>query len=34
MVANRALAPASKLAGAAWVRERVVMPGLAEVDED
>jgi transposase len=34
MVANRALEPLSKLAGARWVCERVAVPGLAEVDED
>ncbi len=34
MVANRALAPASKLAGATWVNQQTVIPGLAEVDED
>ncbi|MGH9071707.1 MAG: IS1634 family transposase [Acidimicrobiales bacterium] len=34
MVANRALAPLSKLAGATWVSEQTVIPGLEEVDED
>jgi hypothetical protein len=34
MVANRALAPASTLAGAAWVKQETVIPGLAEVDQD
>ncbi|MHB8395422.1 MAG: IS1634 family transposase [Candidatus Dormibacteria bacterium] len=34
MVANRALAPASKLAAATWVNEQTVIPGLVEVDED
>ena len=34
LVANRALVPLSKLAGTQWVRERVFIPGLAEVDED
>ena len=34
LVANRALEPLSKLAGSQWVRERVFIPGLAEVDED
>ena len=34
MVANRALEPLSKLAGAKWVTERVVVPGLAVIDED
>ncbi|EQD44456.1 transposase IS4 family protein, partial [mine drainage metagenome] len=34
LVANRALEPLSKLAGTQWVRERVFIPGLAEVDED
>lgn len=34
MVANRALAPLSKLACAAWVGEHVAIPGLAELDDD
>jgi hypothetical protein len=34
LVANRALEPLSKLAGAQWVRERVFIPGLPEVEED
>ena len=34
LVANRAVDPASKLAAAEWVREDVVIPGLAEMDED
>ena len=34
LVANRALEPLSKLAGTQWVRERVFIPGVAEVDED
>ncbi|GAC1345752.1 MAG: IS1634 family transposase [Candidatus Dormibacteria bacterium] len=34
LVANRALDPLSKLATTKWVRERVHVPGLAEVDED
>src|SRR5450759_3887654 len=34
MVANRALAPASKLSCAAWVSERVTIPGLAELSDD
>ena len=34
MVANRALEPLSKLAGAKWVTERVAVAGLAEIDED
>ena len=34
LVANRALEPLSKLAGTQWVRERVFIPGLPEVDED
>jgi hypothetical protein len=34
MVANRALAPASKLGCAAWVSEHVVIPGLPELDDD
>ncbi|MDA8331928.1 MAG: IS1634 family transposase, partial [Candidatus Dormibacteraeota bacterium] len=34
MVANRALEPLSKLAGTQWVRERVFIPGLPEVDDD
>ena len=31
---NRALEPLSKLAGATWVRDRVAIEGLADVDED
>jgi hypothetical protein len=34
LVANRALAPSSKLAAAAWVTHDVHVPGLAEVSED
>jgi len=34
MVANRALAPASKLSCAAWVSEQVAIPGLAELSDD
>ena len=34
MVANRALEPLSKLAGARWVNERVAISGLVDVDED
>lgn len=34
MVANRALEPLSKLACAAWVEQKVVIPGLAELDDD
>jgi hypothetical protein len=34
LVANRALEPLSKLAGTQWVRERVFIEGLAEVDDD
>ena len=34
MVANRALAPASKLSCAAWVSERVAIPGLADLSDD
>jgi Transposase DDE domain len=34
LVANRALEPVSKLAGARWVREAVAIPGLDDVDED
>ena len=34
LVANRALEPLSKLAGARWVREAVAIPGLDDVDED
>jgi len=34
LVANRALEPLSKLAGADWVRHRVAIDGLADVDED
>ena len=34
LVANRTLEPPSKLAGTQWVRERVFIPGLPEVDED
>lgn len=34
MVANRAIEPLSKLAGATWVTERVYIPGLPEVSDD
>jgi len=34
MVANRALEPLSKLSCARWVGERVVIPGLAALDDD
>jgi len=34
MVANRALAPASKLAGAEWASRDVHIPGLEAMDED
>jgi hypothetical protein len=34
LVANRALAPSSKLAAAAWVGHDVHVPGLAEVSDD
>ena len=34
LVANRALEPLSKLAATQWVRERVFIPGLEEVDGD
>jgi transposase len=34
LVANRAIAPMSKLSAAEWVREDVVIPGLAAMDED
>jgi len=34
LVANRALAPASKLSCAAWVSERVAIPGLADLSDD
>jgi transposase len=34
MVANRALAPCSKLAAAEWATEDVHIPGLAAMDED
>lgn len=34
LVANRALAPSSKLAAAGWVSDDVHVPGLAEVSED
>ncbi len=34
IVANRALAPASKLSCAAWASERVVISGLPELDDD
>src|SRR5512144_1641947 len=33
LVANRALAPSSKLAAAGWVTERVLIDGLTEVDD-
>lgn len=34
MVANRALAPASKLSCAGWVTEKVAIPGLPELSDD
>jgi transposase len=34
LVANRAIEPMSKLLAAEWVREDVVIPGLATMDED
>ncbi len=34
MVANRALAPASKLSCAAWASERVAIPGVAVLSDD
>ncbi len=34
LVANRMVDPTSKLAAAEWVREDVVVPGLASMDED
>ncbi len=34
MVANRALAPSSKLSCAAWVSERVALPGLESLSDD
>jgi hypothetical protein len=34
LVANRALEPLSKLAATDWVRQRVALPGLDDVDED
>ena len=34
MVANRALAPSSKLSCAAWVSERVAISGLADLSDD
>ena len=34
LVANRALAPCSKLAAAEWASEDVVIPGLAAMDDD
>ena len=34
LVANRALAPSSKLAAAAWVGADVHIPGLPEVSDD
>ncbi len=34
LVANRALAPASKLSCAGWVSERAAIPGLAELSDD
>jgi hypothetical protein len=34
LVAGRALEPLSKLSCAAWVGERVTIPGLAEIDDD
>jgi hypothetical protein len=34
LVANRALAPCSKLAAAAWTSEDVAIPGLSRMDDD
>jgi len=34
LVANRALAPSSKLAASEWASRDVHIPGLAEMDED
>ncbi|MEV6930836.1 IS1634 family transposase [Dactylosporangium sp. NPDC051485] len=34
LVANRAVAPMSKLSAAEWVREDAVVPGLSTMDED
>jgi Transposase DDE domain len=34
LVANRAVAPMSKLSAAEWVREDTVVPGLSTMDED
>jgi hypothetical protein len=34
LVANRALAPASKLAAAEWITQDVAVPGLAEASDD
>lgn len=34
MVCNRALEPMSKLGCAAWVNDKVLVPGLVELDED
>src|SRR5438046_2204582 len=34
LVANRAVAPMSKLSAAEWVREDAVIPGLSMMDED
>jgi hypothetical protein len=34
MVCNRALEPMSKLGCAAWVNDKVTIPGLAELDDD
>lgn len=34
LVANRAVAPMSKLSAAEWVREDVAIPGLSTMDED
>lgn len=34
MVCNRALEPMSKLGCAAWVNDKVAIPGLAELDDD
>lgn len=34
LVANRAIAPASKLAATGWVRDQTVIPGLDEMDAD
>jgi hypothetical protein len=34
LVANRAIAPSSKLAATAWVRDQTVIPGLDDLDAD